>query len=493
MDWHRIWPAGAAGHRLALAGVLGLALLGAAGADAVARADTEIGESRDHQLQAQSVREFGVVHPLEASSPAQIGKAEAEADPTKLASLAGGLRARVVTRVTAPDGVAAPNLDMLALWPNDVSPTHLIACNEQGPDQPGLQRINLQTGAAETILTGTSDCDPVRRTPWGTILFAEEAGGGPSGGRVYELLNPLGTTGVTLNRATGAFSGGTGAANFAVRPALGRLSFEGFAVYASGLVYFGDENRPSAGTAGGAYFKFVPAMPRSANAPITALEQSPLVAGSIYGLRVGKRSGNTDYGQGTQFGFGTWVPIPAAPDPDLRAQAAALKLTGYYRPEDIDIDREEEAAGRLRFCGNNTGNESDDQFYGETICLTDGTLAEALANSAPPEIQEFVAGNPALAMPDNIAYQPGHGNWILHEDADTRYLSAHNDDLWDCLPDGQDDDLLSDGCVRIGTLNDLDAEWTGGIFDASGTRFFVSVQHNVTGKGVILEITGWRR
>src|SRR5262245_55642371 len=123
MDWHRIWPAGAAGHRLAVAGVLGLALLGAAGADTVARADTEFGESRDHQLQAQSVREFGVVRPLEESSPAQIGKAEAEADPTKLATLAGGLRARVVT-----SGVAAPNLDMLALWPNDESPTHLIAC-----------------------------------------------------------------------------------------------------------------------------------------------------------------------------------------------------------------------------------------------------------------------------------------------------------------------------------------------------------------------------
>src|SRR5262245_50848964 len=339
MDWHPIWPAGAAGHRLALAGVLGLALLGAAGADTVARADTEFGESRDHQLQAQSVREFGVVRPLEASSPEQIGKAEAEADPTKLATLAGGLRARVVTRVTAPDGVAAPNLDMLALWPNDVSPTHLIACNEQGVNAPGLQRSNLQPGAAETILTGTSDCDPVRRTPWGTILFAEEADGGPNGGRVYELLNPLETTGVTLNRATGAFTGGTGAANFAVRPALGRLSFEGFAVYRNGVVYYGDETRPSSGIQGGAFFKFIPDAPRNPalTDPITSLSRSPLVSGSIFGLRVGLRGGGTgnDFGQGTQYGFGTWLPIPAAPDPDLRASVVALKLTGYYRPEDF--------------------------------------------------------------------------------------------------------------------------------------------------------------
>jgi len=32
----------------------------------------------------------------------------------------------------------------------------------------------------------------------------------------------------------------------------------------------------------------------------------------------------------------------------------------------------------------------------------------------------------------------------------------------------------------------------GGIFNATGRRFLVSIQHNVTGHGVILEITGWR-
>ena len=46
--------------------------------------------------------------------------------------------------------------------------------------------------------------------------------------------------------------------------------------------------------------------------------------------------------------------------------------------------------------------------------------------------------------------------------------------------------------MRIGTLNDLNAEWTGGFFDATGEHFYVSVQHNVTGHGVVLDITGWR-
>ena len=91
----------------------------------------------------------------------------------------------------------------------------------------------------ETIVTGTTSCDPTRRTPWGTILFGEEAGSGPSGGHMYELINPLETTGVTLDRAAGTFSGGVGAQNLVTRTALGRVSFEGLAVYDSGVVYFG--------------------------------------------------------------------------------------------------------------------------------------------------------------------------------------------------------------------------------------------------------------
>jgi secreted PhoX family phosphatase len=431
--------------------------------------------------------DFGVGHPLADSSAKSISQAEALADPTRLVKLASGLKARVVA--TVPE---APNVDQIALWPNDKEPTHLIFCNEQEPADAGLLSVNLKTGEATTIVTGTSDCDPVRRAPWGTILFGEEAGGGPNGGRMYELIDPLNTRNVTLDRTLGTFSGGTGAQNLTPRPALGRLSFEGLAIFASGLVYYGDENRPSSGTPGGAYFKFVPTSPRSDDKPITKLSDSPLAAGKIYGLRLGLRSGGTDYGQGTQFGFGTWVPTPPAADPDLRDQAKTLKLTGYYRPEDLEIDRGAEQKEQVHICGNNTGNESDDQWYGETICISDGSLADAPANGAKPEVQLLVAGSPALAMPDNIAQQPGSGNYVIHEDADTTYLKPHNDDLWDCLPDGDDADLLTDGCVRIGTLNDLTAEWTGGIFDASGDRFFVSVQHNISGKGTIIEITGWK-
>jgi hypothetical protein len=235
----------------------------------------------------------------------------------------------------------------------------------------------------------------------------------------------------------------------------------------------------------------LPAHPWTGGAPISDLSQSPLASGSVYGLRLGKRSGNTDYGQGANTGLGTWVAITPSVNADLRAAAAALKLTGYYRPEDADIDRVAEAEGIVRFCANNTGNEGQDRNFGETICLTDGTLAEALANTAIPELQYLVIGNPEFAMMDNIAYQPGRGNWVSLEDGDGPEVGRNND-IFSCLDDFADDDMLGDGCIRIATLNDLTAERTGGVFDACGKRFWVSIQHNVTGHGVVLEIGGWK-
>lgn len=449
---------------------------------AVALAGPDFGKSTEKQNDAHSMQNFGIVDPLEESSQQSITAAQATSDPTKLATFARQLKARTVAVVPG-----AANIDMMGLWPNDTNPEWLIACNEQGTGDIGLIRIRIADGLTQQIVSsGLASCDPVHRTPWGTIVFGEEAG---TAGRLFELIDPLNTTGVTID-AAGNASGGSGASNIVWRSALGKLSFEGVGVYPNGVVYYGDENRPGSGTPGGAYFKFVPSVLRNpAAGPITNLADSPLAAGSVYGLRLGLRSGATDYGQGTQTGLGKWVLASAAPGANLRSIAATLKLTGYYRPEDLAIDEVALANGEVRWCGNNTGNESDDRSYGETICLTDGTLAEAGTAASVPEVQYLVIGNPQFAMMDNIAYQPGRGNWVIHEDGDQ--LQGNND-LWACMDDGQDTDLLSDSCIRIGTLNDLNAEWTGGVFTASGKRFFVSVQHNVTGNGVVLEVTGWK-
>lgn len=472
---------------LTVAGLMSLA--GSASADRGRDEDHErgfdFGKFVEKRLDARAKRLFGIARPVPASSTLSIDPAAAEADPTALATFAKGLRARVVTAASN----AGPNIDMMVLWPNDENATHLIVCNEQGPTEPGIQRIGLADGAVETVLTGTVSCDPVRRTPWGTVIAGEESG---SSGWLLEIINPLQTTDVLFDRVNGTFTGAA-AGNVATRPAVGRLSWEGIALYPNGVVYYGDEDRPATGTPGGAYFKFIPTTPWTGGAPITSLADSPLASGKVYGLRLGKRSSDTDYGQGSNTGLGTWVPIDnsAPAGVNLRAATATLKLTGYYRPEDADVDQGALAQDKVRFCGNNTGNEGEDRNWGETICVTDGTLAEATANTTTPELQFLVVGWPDFAMMDNIAYQPERGNWIIHEDGDGPAVGRNND-LWACLDDGDDADQRSDGCVRIATLNDLNAEWTGGFFDASGKGFFVSIQHNVTGHGVVLKVTGWR-
>ena len=203
-------------------------------------------------------------------------------------TLAKGLSARVVT---ANANVGA-DIDMMALWPNDQNPTYLIACNEQDTTDPGLQRSRLLDGQVETILSGTS-CDPVRAHGVGH----DSRGRGsrrPAGDRDHPapgddrggLRPPTGT-----RRRHGA-------GNLAGAPCGRTLAFEGLALYPNGVLYYGDESGPP-GHAGGAYFKFIPSTPWTGGT-ITDLSQSPLVSGKVYGLRLGKRSGNTDYGQGSK-------------------------------------------------------------------------------------------------------------------------------------------------------------------------------------------------
>jgi secreted PhoX family phosphatase len=486
----------------------GAALVAVASASFIvggAGAGSDFGAQQQNRLADHAKDLFGFEKPVAASSTVSADLTAAKADPRKLVTLAKGLKARVVT-----SGNAAPILDQMILWPS-VAPTHIISCNEGGIAAPGVQRIALATGVAETILSGTISCDPVRATPWGTVIVGEENGGG---GQLLEIADPLVTTNVSFDRVAGTVSGAD-AANVAVRRSVGTLSWESIALFDSGLMYYGDENRPSNGTQGGAYFKYVPTTPWDGVTMVASgsdLGASPLADGTVYGLRVGKRgaagtvNGGNDFGQGTQTGQGAWVKVcqgaAACTGLNLRTATVANKLTGYYRPEDAEIDASALAAGQVKFCANNTGNEGEDHSWGETICLSDGSLAGALTGTATPDVQYFNIGTADLAMVDNIAQQPMTGNWVLHEDGDIG-VTGKNNDLFICLPDGMDADALTDGCVRMATLNDLPtndpaaanhgegAEWTGGFFDPSGQHFYVSVQHNMTGFGVLLDITGF--
>jgi hypothetical protein len=469
-----------------------------AGASSLASAggfDIDFGKQAEALAKIEALPLFGFFAPLGASSTASLTKDQAEANPVALVTAASGLKVSVVSAAAN----LGPNIDMMALWPNDVTPTHLIACNEQGATNVGVQRINLRTGVAQDIISsGLTSCDPVEITAWGTVIVGEENG---SNGRVFEILDPLNTTGVTVS-GSGAGTVVSDTTHVQFRGALGQLSFEGISVLPNGVVYFQDENRPSSSSAGGGYFKFIPTNLWSGGAPIADLANSPLAAGQLFGLRLGRNSNNSDTGLANHVGRGVWADVGvstnAAPF-NLRALMTTLKLSAGYRPEDQDIDKAALARGNVRVCGTNTGQDipdstaNGDNNFGETFCITDGTLAEAAANTAIPEYQLLVSHFRDFGMPDNIAYQPGRGNWLIHEDGEgALYTPARNNDIWDCLDDGADADQLADACVKVMTLNDLTAESTGGVFDATGKTYYFSVQHNITGHGVIVKVTGWR-
>jgi hypothetical protein len=213
---------------------------------------------------------------------------------------------------------------------------------------------------------------------------------------MFEILDPLNTTEVTVLDGAAASTTTSDPAHVRALPALGQLSFEGISVIPNGVVYYQDENRPSAIDNGGAYFKFIPSKLWTGSTPITNLDDSPLSSGRVFGLRLGRNSGNTDIGAANHVGRGNWVEItdgqfggpsnPPAPAvapvvgrDNLRAAATALKLTSGYRPEDQDIDKGALSQGNVRVCGTNTGQDAStaspngDNNFGETFCITDGT------------------------------------------------------------------------------------------------------------------------
>ena len=72
-------------------------------------------------------------------------------------------------------------------------------------------------------------------------------------------------------------------------------------------------------------------------------------------------------------------------------------------------------------------------------------------------------------------------------------------DLWICLPDGDDDDVLTDGCVRFASIRDTSAEPTGFKFIGSGESAYVNIQHRAindsqgnTNHGALIKISGFK-
>lgn len=450
--------------------IIGLTI-GTLVSSATVAAGNDFGASTEHLLRTHSNEEFGIVKPIEASASGTVPRADGH-KAGDLIMLAKGLEADILTRQA---GNAA---DMFALWPDGENPTHLIFCIEGDREDlgtplpgtgglnkfnPSVQRIEIATGAANTILRGMSACDPVRRTPWGTIVAGEEQ----SDGAIYEILDPLGTTNHTVTeRSLGTVvdPGGNPSAHVAKRAALPTIAWEGIDITPAGVVFAGDELRPGTGAAGkdgGSLYKFIPSVAHSGG-EITSLDGSPFAAGSVYAYRASCTTG-VQYGQGCEIGNGTWVGVTAA---SARAAADANGATGYCRPEDGHFDPTFAGPG-VKFCWNNTGNEGA-RNWSEVMCLID---EDPLSPATRPVAQRFVEGDPDFNNFDNLAFQPRTGITYVVED-------DNNGDIFACLPDGADRDLKSDGCIKILSVKDASAEPTGLAFTADGKTAYLSIQHS---------------
>src|SRR5262245_32904090 len=179
--------------RLTFSGLICAVVVAAASAAVAGVGGLDFGLLREDQAASHSQQLFGITSAVEASSTESVHLADANADPTSLITVAKGLQVHVLT--AQPN--AGANIDQMVLWPNDQNPTHLIVANEEDANKPALQRIRLSDGLVETILTGTDDSDPVRRTPWGTILLGEETTAGD--GWVIYIANSIMTT-ATVDR-----------------------------------------------------------------------------------------------------------------------------------------------------------------------------------------------------------------------------------------------------------------------------------------------------
>jgi hypothetical protein len=296
---------------------------------------------------------------------------------------------------------------------------------------------------------------------------------------------------VVLDRRSGL---STDPSHLIKRQLLGSRPWEGLVVLEDGTVYLSDERGPSDGHAGGGIYKFVPAEPhRKDPLWVANPNRSPLAEGTLYGMRLGVKlrpmTDEEDYGQGREIGKGVWMLIEPQlyrdrySNIDLSRAQLALGLTGYYRPEDMDQDPITAANGKTRICWANTGRVShagtsaieNAAHYGEVLCLVDEVVS-TLPSGASPWVTRFLIGDPEANHFDNVAFQPKTGNLAVVEDSPVHALNGDGSlkelrgkDVWFCLPDGADRDLLTYGCIRIASVKDTDAEPTGLIFDASSS------------------------
>jgi sugar lactone lactonase YvrE len=336
----------------------------------------------------------------------------------------------------------------------------IVASEPQFPDVPDMNTVNesgpqagrflyrthetgtngavsvtdLLTGATHILVQSPSfrRLDGIVWTPWETILFAEETGGG----LVYEV-----------DPATGLAT---------ARPAIGLKSHEGMRFDPQGNLYSISESFP------GYIFKFTPDV------------RGDLSSGRSFALKIVNPTGD-------RTGEAEWVELDQAQvlvNADVAAAAAGA--TGYNRPEDVEIGT---STGNNKG-GNNilyvaiTGRPTDNRVI--AIDLREPKGGKDHSTAFVYDYVKIGVNAPAdFEMPDNLALDK-QGNLFIAEDPATAPATLRGDDIWVAAPaDGGHGNghNPASSVVRFASLTDCNAEPTGVYFSLDGKTLFVNAQH----------------
>lgn len=351
--------------------------------------------------------------------------------------------------------------------------------------QAGVQRIDLwdnnyNTRTTTIVANGTQGFvagDASRWTPWGGYLTAEESwGAGSTKGRLFEVTNPT----------SAAANGGT----FIQRAVVPRVSHEGIAFDSSNSMYFVDELN------GGSVYKYVSANPNATDG------NSFFGAGQTFALKVGAggQFEGTNTLPSTFTGASTWEAITDANggalvgvstvltdntiDGRVTADNAAIKATGFNRPEDMEIQTLANGKTFLYFTTTDADNDGDqNNGKGRVYALDLGTSELKLfADYNTTDIGTGLAAAGSFKSPDNLAFD-SEGNMYIVEDQD-----GGVEDIW--FTKDANGDGVAEYMAKWVSLTTQGAESTGLYFDINDpNKAYVNVQHPADGIDRTIMIT----
>ncbi len=437
---------------------------------------------------AETVKDPTLLHTVSDSSLSPLSP---HIGMTGKVGLEDRLHRTLAGSVTLADGLESDSVaqrvnglvGQFIFWPNEQDPTHLIVCMEGsrklvGTDVSGddtfnasVQRLSLSNNISETILRGLDRCDVIERTPWGTVLAAEEV----EDGSVYEILRPLLVTNhVVQDRSRGHVTNRNDqpSAFVAKRPALPIMAWEGLAVLENGAI-LGIEEKHTPNIhprqRGGVLFKFIPAHSRVNGAVIENLDESPLVAGRVNAMQVYCQHGTKGFDDSRCSGMISWLSVRAR---NASHDAFEMGTVGYRSPEDLYLDTFYKEEGS-RFCW--TSLTHKDVFpMAQVHCAIDYDLLGDEIDVQGMVATNFLKGNPLFRS---------HDGTIIHPETEMLLTLVH----------GQDEMLLACGltrknmhsktskCTNVLTVPGTLAELKSVRMTKDGKTVFLALQKRTTG------------